>query len=155
MSQKPSNEEKFQPPPPLNLSNIGGGGFQPPPPLNFAGGGGFQRPPPLNLRIQTHSRSSQNFNAFLEAQLLSIEEGTGQEYGFTTSPRLTDEQREEWDNERNKNEAQARDALENEIDLNTNKKITFAEEKPKIHTYTPESSGGGGRPEGGGGAANN
>ena len=147
-------DDGVQPPQPLNLG--ADDVVKPPPPLNLRVDDGVQPPPPLNLVLGAHSRSSENFNAFMVAQTLSIEEGTSREYGFTTSPRLTDEQNEEWEKERIKGQEEARHATEYGIDLNPNKKIKFSEDNPPIHFYTPESSNSGGPPEcGDGGASNN
>ena len=157
-----------QPPPPTPL-NLFGGGSQPPPPLNLFGGGSqlppsfnftgelaFDPPASLNLsmKLGLNSGSSENFKAFMKAQQLSKEEGTAIDPNFTTSPSLNFEQKEEWEIERRESEEKARIAGELGIDLNTNKKIRFAPEKPIPYFYSPESSSGGtsgGASSGGGG----
>ena len=104
-------------------------------------------PPPLNLSLKF--RTSVNFKAFIRAQILSKEEGTEQDYGFTTSPSLTIEQKNNWEKERIKNEEDAREdaRIEEGKDLNPKKKIKFAEEKPIPYFYTPECSGEGEKPK--------
>jgi len=164
MSNQSSLEGGSQPPPPLNLSgsglppppppplNLSGGGL-PPPPLNFLDKFAYKPPPPVNLFSvsRSHSNSSNNFKAFLKAQILAEEEGTAFDPNFTTSPSLNFEQKEEWETERERIETEARNATDI---INPNKKIKF-EEKPILYSYPPESSVGDSHSEGGGNVTKN
>jgi hypothetical protein len=94
----------------------------------------FQPPPPLNLKMKhgilkidekPYNLPSNNFQAFITAQMLSIEEGTAQDYIITTSPSLTHQEKEEKEKTKNKT---------------VNTKIKFNENKPTLYLYTPETS---------------
>jgi len=88
----------------------------------------FQPPPPLNLKMKYEkplNLPSNNFQAFITAQMLSIEEGTAQDYIITTSPSLTHQEKEEKEKTKNKT---------------VNTKIKFNENKPTLYLYTPETS---------------